>query len=220
MTDTSTSTSHPTTKQRLLDAARAVFAEKGFEAASVGEICDRADANRAAISFHFGGKERLYIECVKDAHRRINQEFPVPQWAPSTPADVRLAGFMRTLILRMFHDPDTFCAELMVREMAHPSGACAEVVSEFIRPMADELMSILAELLPAGVPEERRYLLGFSLVSQCLFYKQCRPVAALLMGEERFAALDVERVAAHVTDVARAAVAAVARANADAGTNP
>src|SRR3954451_24870814 len=166
MTDTMTTL---TTKQRLLDVAREIFAQKGFEAASVGEICDRADANRAAISFHFGGKERLYVEAVKDAHRQIMSQVPMPTWPAGTPATERLDGFMRTLTARMTRETAPFCTMLLLREMAHPTGACAEIVREFIRPMADELMAILHEMLPAAVPEERRYLLGFSLVSQALF---------------------------------------------------
>jgi AcrR family transcriptional regulator len=204
------------TKQRLLDAASELFAQKGFEAASVGEISKRASANRAAISFHFGGKERLYIETVKDAFRRIIQQTPMPDWPPGTPAQERLAGFVRTYVRRTIGDSNPFCSQLMLREMAQPSGACAEVVEEFIRPMAKALLAILNELLPPAVPVERRFMLGFSIVGQCLFYKQNRPVAALLMGDEAFAALDIERLTAHLTAVARAAVAAVAQEYGDA----
>src|SRR5687768_7963284 len=86
------------TKQRLLDAAEKIFADKGFEGASVEEITRRAGANRAAVSFHFGGKERLYIETVKYAHRCCHEGVPFPDWLAGTPAAERLRGFIRTMV--------------------------------------------------------------------------------------------------------------------------
>ena len=53
------------TRQRLLQAAGQLFAEKGYEGASVRDICKKAQANFAAVNYHFHDKERLYIEAVK-----------------------------------------------------------------------------------------------------------------------------------------------------------
>lgn len=53
------------TRDLLLDEARKHFCEKGFNGASVRDICDGAGANVSAIKYHFGGKEGLYRECFK-----------------------------------------------------------------------------------------------------------------------------------------------------------
>lgn len=53
------------TKDLILESARQQFCEKGFEGASVRDICDQAGANVSAIKYHFGGKEGLYRECFK-----------------------------------------------------------------------------------------------------------------------------------------------------------
>ena len=50
------------TKERLLKAASEIFAEKGFRDATVAEICEAAEANIAAVNYHFGNKETLYDE--------------------------------------------------------------------------------------------------------------------------------------------------------------
>src|SRR5438552_12326711 len=55
------------TQTRLLEVAGQVFAEKGFDGATVREICQRADANIAAVNYYFRDKEKLYIEAVKSA---------------------------------------------------------------------------------------------------------------------------------------------------------
>src|SRR5581483_5080148 len=56
------------TQKRLLQAAGQVFAEKGYEAATVREICRRAKvANIAAVNYYFGDKEKLYVTAVREA---------------------------------------------------------------------------------------------------------------------------------------------------------
>ena len=111
------------------------------------------------------------------------------------------------MILRMTTELSPASARLMMREMVQPTAACEEVVRDYIRPMADVLVGILDEMLPADVPMPRRYLLGFSIVAQCLFYRTNRAVAALLMGEEEFRKLDAETLTDHVTAASLAMIA-------------
>ena len=56
------------TRERVLDAAERLFAERGFRATSVRRITERAECNVAAVNYHFGGKELLYREVF---HRRL-----------------------------------------------------------------------------------------------------------------------------------------------------
>ena len=54
------------TRQKLLDAARAVFAEKGLDLARIDEITDRADVGKGTFYYHFkSGKEELIRHLIK-----------------------------------------------------------------------------------------------------------------------------------------------------------
>lgn len=52
-------------KELLLEAAKKVFAKKGYDGATVKDLSDAAGVNVSLISYYFGGKEGLYRECIE-----------------------------------------------------------------------------------------------------------------------------------------------------------
>lgn len=62
------------TKERILDVAGHLFAERGFDGVSMRDLTREAEVNLAAVNYHFGGKEAL-ISAVLSRHvRAINRE--------------------------------------------------------------------------------------------------------------------------------------------------
>ena len=59
------------TRQRILNAAQRIFAEKGFAATSVREITTAAVCNIAAVNYHFGSKEKLYEALFRTTLKRL-----------------------------------------------------------------------------------------------------------------------------------------------------
>ena len=53
------------TRNRLLDAAEALFCEKGFDGTSVRELTAAAGCNLASVNYYFGGKDKLYAEMFR-----------------------------------------------------------------------------------------------------------------------------------------------------------
>jgi AcrR family transcriptional regulator len=193
------------TRERILVAAEEVFAEKGFNQATVREILKRADVgNIAAINYHFGDKERLYVETVKNAHACCNAA-PFPAWPEGTSPEQKLRDFISTLSERMLKPLRVTAIKVVIREMVDPTIAFAEVVSEYIEPMAAILRGILSEMLP-DVSQERIFMIGNSIVGQGLFYRQNRPIIERLMGKEAVDQLTPEILAAHITEFTLAAL--------------
>jgi AcrR family transcriptional regulator len=60
------------TRMRLLDAARAVFAEKGLDLTTIDDITRRADLGRGTFYYHFGTKLRLVNELIQSMIDELN----------------------------------------------------------------------------------------------------------------------------------------------------
>lgn len=201
------------TRQRLIDSAGTIFYEKGYDATSIRDICRAAAANIAAVNYHFGDKRSLYLAAVRHAQSCSDTENPESQWPAEMPPAQRLREFIRTMLERKLDSSrPVWHMGIMLREMAHPTEACAAVVEDYIRPMANGLRSILLELLGQDFPEEQGNLIGFSIVGQVLFYYVHQPIIRLLIGDAAFDKLTVSTLADHITDFS---LAAITRARSD-----
>lgn len=195
------------TRERILEVAGQIFAEKGFDAATVRDICQQAEANLAAINYHFGDKQRLYIEAVKRAHHWKMQRARLPDWPDDVPAQARLTDFIHTFLERILTGGgDTWHSRLMMRELLRPDTACAEIVRESIRPEFELLLSILRELRAPTTPDEQLHLTAFSIVGQCLHYWFAAPVVEKLVTPGEYAGYDVAKLADHITRFSLAAL--------------
>jgi AcrR family transcriptional regulator len=193
-------------RQRLLEAAGQVFAEKGFKAATVKAITDFAGANIAAVNYYFRDKEGLYMEAVKAACCGQAEEFPLPAWPAGTAPAVKLADFIRAEVHHLVDGRDRpWQRQLMMQELAHPTPACAELVRDVIRPRAEVIGGILAELLP-DLPKQKRTLIAHSIIGQCVFHRIAQPIVSLLVGEEEYRNYDADRLADHITEFSFAAL--------------
>jgi AcrR family transcriptional regulator len=194
-------------KSRLLETAGETFAEKGYHAATVREICQKAGVNIASVNYYFGDKEHLYVEAVKLAARSCRGDEALPTWPPGSPPALKLRGFIRGFLQNVVvNRGPSWHGVLIMREIFQPTRACVEFVEAVVRPNFQALLGILGELLPAGVPEIRRHLFAFSVIGQCLHYRFTRNVMALLVGREEFESYTVDQLADHIAGVSLAAL--------------
>jgi TetR/AcrR family transcriptional regulator, regulator of cefoperazone and chloramphenicol sensitivity len=195
------------TRDRILEAAGELFAERGFESTTVRDICHAAGANVAAVNYYFGDKERLYVEAVVRAHKWRLDQAQLPDWDDGTPPREKLADFVATFFRRVLGGPeDTWRTRLVMREIMQPSAACAEIAQSNIRPQFEILQAILRELLPAGTSDEQLHLTAFSIVGQCLFFHVADPITRCLVDQREYSTYDIDKLAKHVTQFTLAAI--------------
>lgn len=195
------------TRQRLLSAAGPVFARRGFDAATVREICGEAGVNVASIGYHFGDKLGLYLEVIRQVRARREQCFPLPEDG-ELPAEERLRGRIRLLLRRILSDQEesSWETQLMMREMHSPTAAFEEMVQEYFRPQYERLVEVLQVLTLETADLHVCRRLAFSIVGQCLYCRIGRETMRILIPEsERHWQFDRETLVEHITAVTLAA---------------
>ena len=194
-------------RDKILHAAGPIFAEKGYNSATVREICQIADVNVAAVNYHFGDKESLYIETVKHATRSLAAKVPLPDWAADASAEVRLRGMIRTLLTRLLSNAAPWEQQLMIREVLHPTAACRAMAEEYFRPHFELLLGILDQLLPAETPHHQRRQIGFSIIGQCVHYRLAAGVVEMLTPPEERPHFEIESLTTHIANFTLASIA-------------
>lgn len=150
-------------RNRLLDAALGLFAEKGFAKTSTREIALAAQINIASISYYFGDKAGLYRAVFSDP--RCN-----PSVSPASIADASISlreALQR--VMRSFLEPlkqgqlIQHCMKLHFREMLEPTGVWQEEIDCNITPAHGALVEVLCRHLELDTPDDDIHRLAFSI---------------------------------------------------------
>lgn len=196
------------TKQRVLEAAGEEFAAHGFQGATIRAICRRAGANLAAVNYHYGDKDTLYIQALAEAHRCGVPDEPGHLDGATSGAE-GLRQFVHEFLHRVLavDRQKSWHHDLMLREMIRPSPASNSLIQNMIRPRFLRLRAIMRSLAPLA-DERRLDALCFSLIGQCLFYRTSQAIASRLVGARAWKSLDIAYLTDHITRVMLAAVEA------------
>jgi AcrR family transcriptional regulator len=156
------------TQQRLLEVARDAFAEKGYREATVSEICERAKSNVAAVNYHFGDKETLYVKTWRHAfHESLKVHPPDGGVSPKAPPEERLAGRVRALLRRVTGTQNKAFL-IVLRELSSPTGLLDEVTRKDLLPLREKMEGIIRELLGPHASKAQVQHCTTGIVSQCI----------------------------------------------------
>lgn len=198
------------TKEKILDEACKVFAEKGYRDATHAEICRRAGANAAAVNYYFESKESLYRAVFEHLTQRAETLYPLDGGLPVTAApEERLKAFILSHLRRMF-DPERlgYLHRIRMAEMFDTTGLLAEPLQQRLAQDRARILGILRELLgPEASPREVEWC-EMSVISQC-FVAAPAPDGKgprVLFGLD---ASDVERLTEHIWRFSLAGIAAI-----------
>ncbi len=195
---------HEQTRARLVEAAREVFSQYGFQGATVREICRRADANVAAVNYHFGSKDGLLAEALNFAQlKKLQTENAVADACP----EKRLRLFIHDFMLMLLDEKDgSRQCQIMARELVDPTPALDQIVIEAIIPLREFLAGLVREIVGDNMSEAELIRCVQSLFGQCLFYRHSYPVLQRIYPELHYDHQEIEAVASHIADFSLAAM--------------
>ncbi|MCP3977900.1 MAG: TetR/AcrR family transcriptional regulator [bacterium] len=162
------------TKQRILDAAESLFAEKGFAGTSLRNITTLAGANLAAVNYHFGSKEALVEavfvrRCEPMNHERLAELDTLESRAGSgAPELERVIEAFVGPVLRASRDPErggTVFMRLLGHAMSQPKDEIRELLASQFREIARRFSTALGRALPGLDPTEVFWRMAFMVGS-------------------------------------------------------
>lgn len=201
------------TRRRLLDTAEALFAERGFTAASVRDITAAAGCNLAAVNYHFGGKRNLYSQVFRRRltalrEQRIASVEAARERAHSLEAVLTAfaEAFLRPLVPR---GRGRSVLDLILREMLDPQLPSEMYRSEFVEPVQGALVSAMMSTTPGLDPGTAR-MCAVSVIGQLVQVAQ-RYRRARLEPSGEAAMPSLKEIVAQVVRFSAAGVRACAR---------
>ncbi|MFN3596397.1 MAG: TetR/AcrR family transcriptional regulator [Rubricoccaceae bacterium] len=190
-------------RQAMLDAARAVFAEKGYEQATLDEVAERAEFGKGTLYNYFeGGKEGILAALVEDVFDGMEQIVETHVQDTHATLQTRFHALLTGLIAYFEQNRDTFL--LLVKEvqplMLSPGHAVARLVHARDAALVERIRGPIEQAIEAGelraLPPEAVARMLFGNTEGLLLHHYCAPDAAV-----REAPLPAGEIASFVTTV-------------------
>jgi len=169
-------------RNRLLDVAERLFCEKGFDATNIRDLTAEAGCNVAAVNYHFGGKDKLYLEVFR-RHMLIMRDLRISsidnvmsQNGREIALEDLLRAFVTSFIKPLVKENSASCfSKLMAREMFDPHLPRSVMLEEMIIPVVNALQQALIKLCP-DLDQKKAVLCIHSLIGQLIHTIRAREV--------------------------------------------
>jgi TetR/AcrR family transcriptional regulator, regulator of cefoperazone and chloramphenicol sensitivity len=157
----------PVTREKLIEAAGEIFAEKGLYGASIRDITQRAGANIASVNYHFHDKFELYALVLRQAHQGAAAAMNQPLSAASPEGRIRQ---LLSVLLTSAFDPSRpkWHRRLLGRELLEPTPAL-DLMQDLMQRPSQRLRELVREIRP-DLSEQQLVLSVSGVVAQCLFH--------------------------------------------------
>ncbi len=157
-------------RRRLLEAAAALFAERGYEVTTVRDIVASAATNLNSVNYYFGGKRGLY-QAVMAAEIERARSFTAA--LPRAAAGDALEPRLETLVLRLltfFVTRHSRLPRLAALEVVNPSPLFDQLAPSIHDAETAELRGIVTAVLGTGATAEAIDDGVRSVFSQCVYF--------------------------------------------------
>ncbi|MEM1190436.1 MAG: TetR family transcriptional regulator [Pseudomonadota bacterium] len=167
------------TREKLLNAAKQLFSERGFDAVSVRELEIEAGVQRNLLKYHFGSKEGMWQAAVADllvaieAFRQLTDEV-IRDLSPHEALAYQIRSYVR------FSAANPELSRIMMQEGKHHSWRIAWLVETMLKPATLQLKETV--LQDIDIEEDEFVSWYYMFISAGSFIFSMAPEAKLLFG--------------------------------------
>ncbi|GAB4279366.1 MAG: TetR/AcrR family transcriptional regulator [Coriobacteriia bacterium] len=133
-------------RTRILDAAASLFAERGFDGVSVGEIAERAQVSPANVFYHFTNKQTVYDRVVERSRDLLGAAFRAIEGTGS-PRD-RIEAVVSDYTRLVFEHPEAM--RLLVEHIRRSAKSSRDVLLQAAGRVIRGLAAVIAEGVESG----------------------------------------------------------------------
>ena len=176
-------------QQRLLDIAIQQFGQHGLEGVSTREIAAAADTAMSSITYHYGGKEGLYLAVADEVARQMGEGQSFSGFdeivATGDPLAARgaIGDLMRDFLQRLQHEQSNAWALFIMREQLNPTEAFERIYAGTMGQTGRVLVDLIC--IATGVRDRQAArLAAMTLFGQVLVMKAARAMCRKLLERE------------------------------------
>lgn len=183
------------TQRKLIEAATAAFAERGFEGTSTRDIAERAGVHHPLITYHFKSKEALWRAAAERLFAELGARLDAClERHRESAGSFRLRALLREFVRYSAETPELH--RLMVQESADPGPRLEWLLETQVRPMFERRMAEIGALQAAGIlPPGSPAMLHYVLFGAAASVFSLGPEYRRLSGEDPQAPETAERLA-------------------------
>lgn len=179
------------TDSRLLDVAVDHFGRLGLDGASTRAIARDAGTLMSSITYHFGGKEGLYLAAADHIAAQMHAHV-----GPTLERAARLCGndgdgaaaraaihaMIGGMLMVMLDDETAAISRFIVREQADPTAAFARIYGGVMGRMLEQLAALVARVAGGRLSDAEARVRAMTLVGQVLVFRVARATVTTGMG--------------------------------------
>jgi len=162
------------TRQRILKAAVDLFADHGFDGASVRAIVTKARVNQAAINYHFKGKDGLYLEVLKAAFEAYTHDELSREQTEALPREEAVRHFVHQQLRPLLgRDDMSRYMRIFAWESVRPTPVMRKFLVTSATPFVAQAVSLVKRFLP-DTSEQDLMCGAIWLMGQCSVFVRNR----------------------------------------------
>jgi TetR/AcrR family transcriptional regulator, regulator of cefoperazone and chloramphenicol sensitivity len=191
------------TDSRLIDVAIDLFGRDGMNAVGTRAVADAAGAQMSAITYHFGGKEGLYLACARRIAAKIRDHTaPLLDLALAACSELGGAAEARTAIIAilagfvaiMMNDDIEPTARFIVREQMNPTPAFAILFDDAMQPVVERMHQLLQRIAGNRLTHDQARIRTVALFGQVLAFRFARATLMRATGWQSVGSAEISSV--------------------------